>query len=132
MLFRVNEIGLFQKEKKDIVKFNDEINFISGESSTGKSSIGAIINYCLGSSKNIPGAKIANDPDVFIINLTIDVHHILIARNKFNAIELKGEKYIFLKKPSRICSVFYFNLNTFNNLKLHLHHVAIIFRCVSS
>ena len=74
MLFRVNEIGLFQKEKKDIVKFNDEINFISGESSTGKSSIGAIINYCLGSSKNIPGAKIANDPDVFIINLTIDVH----------------------------------------------------------
>ena len=67
MLFRVNEIGLFQKEKKDIVKFNDEINFISGESSTGKSSIGAIINYCLGSSKNIPGAKIANDPDVFII-----------------------------------------------------------------
>ena len=27
MLFRVNEIGLFQKEKKDIVKFNDEINF---------------------------------------------------------------------------------------------------------
>ncbi|MDX9900528.1 MAG: DUF3732 domain-containing protein [Aliarcobacter sp.] len=117
MLFRVNEIGLFQKEKKDIVKFNDEINFISGESSTGKSSIGAIINYCLGSSKNIPGAKIANDPDVFIINLTIDVHHILIARNKFNAIELKGEKYIFLKKVKDNFSLSDIDISFFNDNK---------------
>ena len=97
MLFRVNEIGLFQQGKKDIVKFNDEINFISGESNTGKSSIGAIINYCLGSSKNIPGAKIANEPDIFAINLTINTHNVVIARNKFNGIELNGEKYIFLK-----------------------------------
>lgn len=112
MLFRVNEIGLFQKEKKDIIKFNDEINFISGESNTGKSSIGAIINYCLGSSKNIPGAKIANEPDIFSINLTIDTYNILIARNKFNTPEFKGEKYIFLKN--------------FNN-KFSLHDIYIIF-----
>lgn len=115
MLFRVNEIGLFQKEKKDIVKFNDEINFISGVSNTGKSSIGAIINYCLGSSKNIPGAKIANEPDVFAINLTIDSHDILIARNKFNARELKGEKYIFLKKVNNEFSLYDIDISFFND-----------------
>lgn len=62
MLFRINEIGLFQKAKKDVVKFNDTLNFISGESNTGKSSIGEIIDYCLGSSKQtIPAGKIINE-----------------------------------------------------------------------
>ncbi|MGD9555314.1 MAG: DUF3732 domain-containing protein [Arcobacteraceae bacterium] len=113
MLFRINEIGLFQQGKKDIVKFNNEINFISGESNTGKSSIGAIINYCLGSSKNIPGAKIANEPDIFSINLTIDTHNILIARNKFNAPKLKGEKYIFLKKVKDNFSLYDIDISFF-------------------
>lgn len=115
MLFRINEIGLFQQGKKDIVKFNDEINFISGESNTGKSSIGAIINYCLGSSKNIPGAKIANEPDVFSINLTIDTHNVLIARNKFNTTKLKGEKYIFLKKVNNEFSLYDIDISFFND-----------------
>ncbi|MAD40946.1 MAG: hypothetical protein CL623_00935 [Arcobacter sp.] len=115
MLFRINEIGLFQKEKKDIVKFHDEINFISGESNTGKSSIGSIINYCLGSSKNIPGAKITNEPDIFLINLTIDTHNILIARNKFNATKLKGEKYIFLKKVNSEFSLYNIDISFFND-----------------
>ncbi|WP_310439798.1 DUF3732 domain-containing protein [Sulfuricurvum sp.] len=115
MLFRINEIGLFQQGKKDIVKFNDEINFISGESNTGKSSIGAIINYCLGSSKNIPGAKIANEPDIFSINVTIDTHNILIARNKFNATKLKGEKYIFLKKVEYNFSLYDIDMSFFND-----------------
>lgn len=115
MLFRINEIGLFQEGKKDIVKFNDEINFISGESNTGKSSIGAIINYCLGSSKNIPGAKIANEPDVFSINLTIDTHNVLIARNKFNTTKLKGEKYIFLKKINNEFSLYDIDISFFDD-----------------
>ncbi len=97
MLFRVSEIGLFQKEKKDIIKFNDDINFISGDSNTGKSSIGEIIDYCLGSSTNIPGAKIADEPDIFSIFLTIDNYDILIARNQFNAELYEGKKFIFLK-----------------------------------
>lgn len=115
MLFRINEIGLFQQGRKDIVKFNDEINFISGESNTGKSSIGAIINYCLGSSKNIPGAKIANEPDIFSINLTIDTHNVLIARNKFNATKLKGEKYIFLKKVNNEFSLYDIDMSFFDD-----------------
>lgn len=99
MLFRVNEIGLFQENKKDIIKFNEDINFISGDSNTGKSSIGEIIDYCLGSSKQtIPAGKIINEIDIFSIFLTIDTHNILIARNRFNSKELKGEKNIFLKK----------------------------------
>ena len=99
MLFRVNEIGLFQQDKKDIVKFNDEINFISGESNTGKSSIGEIIDYCLGSSRQtVPSGKIINEIDIFAIHLTIDKHNVIIARNRFDSKELKGETNIFLKK----------------------------------
>lgn len=99
MLFRINEIGLFQQGKKDIVKFNDEINFISGESNTGKSSIGEILDYCLGSSKQtVPAGKIINEIDIFAIHLTIDKHNVIIARNRFDSKELKGEKNIFLRK----------------------------------
>lgn len=117
MLFRVNEIGLFQKDKKDIIKFNEDINFISGDSNTGKSSIGEIINYCLGSSKNIPGAKIANEPDVFSINLTIDTHNILIARNNFNSEDFSGNKYIFLKSFKNKFSLHDIDISFFENNK---------------
>jgi len=98
MLFRVNEIGLFQKRKKDIIKFNDEINFISGESNTGKSSIGEVIDYCLGSSSQIPGAKIVNETDVFSIFLTLDAQNIIIARNRYDGEEFQGKKYIFIQQ----------------------------------
>jgi len=69
MLFRIKEIGLFQSEKKDIVEFKQDINFISGQSNTGKSSIGEIIDYCFGSSTEIPGAMITNETDIFCISL---------------------------------------------------------------
>ena len=117
MLFRVNEIGLFQKNKKDIIKFNEDINFISGDSNTGKSSIGEIINYCLGSSKNIPGAKIANEPDIFSINITIDSHNILIARNNFHSIDFSGNKYIFLKSFKNKFSLYDIDISFFENNK---------------
>jgi len=98
MLFRINEIGLFQQDKKDIIKFNDEINLISGDSNTGKSSIGEIIDYCLGSStQTVPAGKIVNEIDIFSILLTVDIYHIIIARNRFNTTEFEGKKFIFLK-----------------------------------
>lgn len=101
MLFRIKEIGLFNGEKKDIVKFNDDINFISGQSNTGKSSIGEIIDYCLGSSKKIPGAKIVEETDIFAISLLLNNQNILIARNRFVGDDYNGKKYVFLKKFSK-------------------------------
>ncbi|NVJ54221.1 MAG: DUF3732 domain-containing protein [Campylobacteraceae bacterium] len=98
MLFRIKEIGLFNEEKKDIVKFNDDINFISGQSNTGKSSIGEIIDYCLGSSRKIPGAKIVEETDIFAISLLLNNQNILIARNRFVGDNYNGKKYVFLKK----------------------------------
>ena len=99
MLFKINEIGLFQENKKDVIKFNSEINFISGASNKGKSSIGEIIDYCLGSSKQtVPAGKIINEVDVFSINLSINNHDILIARNRYNSENFEGSKYIFLQK----------------------------------
>ena len=99
MLFRINEIGLYQENKKDIIKFNDAINFISGDSKTGKTAIGEIIDYCLGSSKQtISKGKIVNEIDIFSINLTIDTYNIVIARNKFDADNFDGKKHLFLSE----------------------------------
>jgi len=119
MLFRINEIGLFQKNKKDIIKFNDEINFISGESDTGKSSIGEIIDYCLGSSKQtVPAGIIVNKIDVFSINLSIDTHSILIARNRFDAEGFEGKKYIFLQQIKDTFSLENIDISFFTNNSL--------------
>jgi len=98
MLFRINEIGLFQDTKKDVIKFNAGINFISGASNKGKSSIGEIIDYCLASSKQtVAGGKITNEINIFSILLTLGSHNILIARNRFNSNKFPGKQYIFLK-----------------------------------
>jgi len=118
MLFRINEIGLFQKQKKDVVKFHDEINFISGESNTGKSSIGEIIDYCLGSSKQtVPSGKIVNEIDIFSISLTMDTYNILIARNRFDAQEFEGKKFIFLKTVKDTFSLLDIGIEFFNDNK---------------
>lgn len=101
MLFRIKEIGLFQSEKKDIVQFKEDINLISGQSNTGKSSIGEIIDYCFGSSTKIPGAKISNEPELFCVSLILNNNHLILARNRFQGNEYEGKKYIFLKKSNQ-------------------------------
>ena len=118
MLFKINEIGLYQKDKKDIISFNEDINFISGDSNTGKSSIGEIIDYCLGSSKQtVPKGKIVNEVDIYVINLTIDTHNIIIARNKFNANTYKGQYHIFLFEIKNDISLKTIDISWFNKNK---------------
>lgn len=116
MLFRINQIGLFQNNKKDILTFNDEINFISGESNTGKSSIGEIIDYCLGASRRIPGSKI-EEINTVAIYVTIDVHHIVIARNRFDNDNFAGQKYMFTKAVDSKFSFFNIEISYFNDNK---------------
>jgi len=124
MQFKINEIGLFQETKKDIIKFNEDINFISGESNTGKSSIGEIIDYCLSSSTlTIPKGKIVNKIDVFSINLTINSHNIVIARNRYEKIEQEGKKYIFLKEIDNSFSLSDIDISWFS--KNNLNYMSI-------
>lgn len=98
MTFKIHEIGLFNKDKVDTVKFNDGVNIISGTSKTGKSSIGKIINYCLGASSNtIPEGIIRRSTELYSMLLTIDKHLVLIARNKYDSEDLSGEKYLYIE-----------------------------------
>lgn len=101
MLFKIKEIGLFQSEKKDIVEFKQNINFISGQSNTGKSSIGEIIDYCFGSKTKIPGAMITDVTDIFCVSLVLNSHHLILARNKYEGKKYEGKKYIFLKSSNQ-------------------------------
>lgn len=101
MKFKIHEIGLFNNVAVDTVKFNDGVNIISGTSKTGKSSIGKIINYCLGSSSNvIPEGIIRRNTDIYSILVTIDKNLVLIARNRYDAENLEGEKYLYIESIS--------------------------------
>lgn len=138
MQFRINEIGLFRENKKDIVKFKNDINFISGESNTGKSSIGEIIDYCLASSKSTiaKGNKI-NLTDIFAINIEVNNTNIVIARNNYNRTEKKGKKYIFLKKVDKDFSfnsidISWFEKNDLNYMNLeNFKEIEIVKYCPS-
>ncbi|KAB7889545.1 DUF3732 domain-containing protein [Poseidonibacter ostreae] len=98
MRFKIHEIGLFNTETVDVIEFRDGVNIVSGTSKTGKSSIGKIINYCLAASKNIiPEGIIRRNTEIYSMLVTIDDNLILIARNKYKAETLSGEKYLFIE-----------------------------------
>ena len=101
MKFKIEQIGLFNKTKKDVINFRDGVNIISGTSKTGKSSIGKVINYCLGASKNIiPAGIIRDSTEIYAIQVVIDNKKLIIARNRFDGSEndeMQGKKYIYLE-----------------------------------
>lgn len=106
MKFKIFEIGLYNSDKVDTVKFKDGVNIISGTSKTGKSSIGKILNYCLGSSKNIiPEGIVRKNTETYAILLMIDKNIVLIARNRYDAEHLGGEKYLYIESINNVFSL---------------------------
>ena len=86
MKFTINEIRLWLKEKKEprIITFQpDKVNVITGNSSTGKSSIITIIDYCLlGSDSKIVEAVINENVEWYGLKFTINGKEFFIARRK--------------------------------------------------
>ena len=79
----INEIGVIDKQGvKHKVKFKDGLNIVTGKSSTGKSAIIEIFDYCFGSDENtIPKGIITDVADIYYTSLNIDQQHIIIARD---------------------------------------------------
>ena len=83
MRFCINKVLLWQKNGRlRELKFKEnKINIITGDSSTGKSEIISIIEYCLFSSEaDITEVKINENVDWYGINFTIEDECYTLAR----------------------------------------------------
>lgn len=83
MRFCINKLLLWQKngELRELKFKENKINIITGDSSTGKSEIISIIEYCLFSSEvDITEEKINENVDWYGINFTINNNNYTIAR----------------------------------------------------
>lgn len=79
----IHEIGVIDKYgKKHPVNFKEGLNVVTGKSSTGKSALIEIFDYCFGSSENtIPKGVITDSAEIYYVALSIEEQNIVIARN---------------------------------------------------
>lgn len=78
----IHEIGVIDKSgKKHPVQFNKGLNVVTGKSSTGKSALIEIFDYCFGSDENtIPKGVITISAAIYYVALQVNNQDIVIAR----------------------------------------------------
>lgn len=106
----VKYIGLVDKKDKiHSVQFTTGVNIITGKSSTGKSAIIEIFDYCMGSSEfNIPSGVITDNADIYFVILSIKETFLVLARKE-------NDKKIFLKEESNLPDIKMLNKEYFDN-----------------
>lgn len=79
----IHEIGVIDKQGiKHPVNFKAGLNVVTGKSSTGKSALIEIFDYCFGSDENtIPKGVITNSAAIYYVALAINEQDIVIARD---------------------------------------------------
>lgn len=79
----IHEIGVIDKQgKKHPVKFKKGLNVVTGKSSTGKSALIEIFDYCFGSAENtIPKGVITTSAAIYYVALSINDQDMVIARD---------------------------------------------------
>ena len=106
----VKYIGLVDKEDKiHSVQFTTGVNIITGKSSTGKSAIIEIFDYCMGSSEfNIPSGVITDNADIYFVILSIKETFLVLARKE-------NDRKIFLKEEQNLPDIKLFHKEYFDN-----------------
>lgn len=91
----VKYIGVLDKvEKVHFVDFTSGVNVITGKSSTGKSAIIEIFDYCFGSSEfTIPSGVITKSAAIYFMVMAIKDTFIVIGRSPDN-------RKVFLKEET--------------------------------
>jgi thiol-disulfide isomerase/thioredoxin len=79
----IHEIGVIDNQGvKHPVNFQAGLNVVTGKSSTGKSALIEIFDYCFGSDENtIPKGVITNSASIYYVALAVNAQNILIARD---------------------------------------------------
>ena len=123
----IHEIGVIDKQGiKHPVNFKAGLNVVTGKSSTGKSALIEIFDYCFGSSENtIPKGVITSSAAIYYVALAVNEQDMVIARDPdmatkaffrrvdaFNTTEIDRD---------------YFNTNYFRPLKEFTKHLRGFF-----
>ena len=79
----IHEIGVIDKQgTKHPVNFKKGLNVVTGKSSTGKSALIEIFDYCFGSGENtIPKGVITTSAAVYYVGLSVKEQDMVIARD---------------------------------------------------
>ncbi|MFY0664459.1 MAG: DUF3732 domain-containing protein [Natronospirillum sp.] len=79
----IHEIGVIDKQGiKHPVNFKKGLNIVTGKSSTGKSALIEIFDYCFGSSENtIPKGVITTSAAIYYVAISINEQDMVIARD---------------------------------------------------
>ena len=95
MRSHVKYIGVIDKNNKNhYVEFTTGVNVITGKSSTGKSAMIEIFDYCMGSREfNIPSGIITDNADIYFLVLSVKDVFLIIGRRE-------NSKKIFLKEEA--------------------------------
>ncbi|ERK18199.1 Plasmid-related protein [Pantoea sp. AS-PWVM4] len=96
----IREIGVIDKnEKKHFVTLKNGLNVVTGKSSTGKSALIEIFDYCFGSRENtIPKGVITASAAIYYVALSVNDQDMVIARD-----------------PALSTKAFFRRVNTFNS-----------------
>lgn len=119
----VKYIGIVDKKNNiHSVEFTKGVNVITGKSSTGKSAMIEIFDYCMGSSEfNIPSGVITDKADIYFVVLSVKDVFLVLARSE-------DSKKIFLKEEQQLPNIEslkkeYFETKYFtNDFKVNLGH----------
>lgn len=87
MKSHIKYIGVVDKSNRvHPVEFNCGVNIITGKSSTGKSAMIEIFDYCFGSSDfTVPSGIITDNADIYFVVLSIESTYIILARTPFKS-----------------------------------------------
>lgn len=79
----IHEIGVIDKQgNKHPVNFKSGLNIVTGKSSTGKSALIEIFDYCFGSGENtIPKGVITTSAAIYYVALSVNDQDMVIARD---------------------------------------------------
>jgi len=79
----IHEIGVIDKQGvKHPVSFKAGLNVVTGKSSTGKSALIEVFDYCFGSGENtIPKGVITNSATIYYVALAVNEQDMVIARD---------------------------------------------------
>lgn len=79
----IHEIGVLDKQgNRHPVNFKKGLNVVTGKSSTGKSALIEIFDYCFGSGENtIPKGVITKSAEIYYVALSVNEQNMVIARD---------------------------------------------------
>lgn len=129
MKTQIHEIGVIDKHGvKHPVNFNAGLNVVTGKSSTGKSALIEIFDYCFGSRENtIPKGVITSSASIYYVALTVNEQDIVIARDPAPNMATKAFFRRIDKFDSAQINREYFHTNYFRRLDEFAKHLRGFF-----